>query len=159
MKKNFWLIACCITALDQMAKACIREMPLGVILYEIPGVFALTHSVNTGAAFSLFSRKTPLLTVVSAALLVFIYRYACRNMHLTTSAWFALACLMGGGAGNLIDRAFFSGVTDYIELQFMSFPIFNLADIAITGSIGVLLLLLLTNTLEKTSEEGHGSDH
>ena len=159
MKKNLWIIVCFITALDQATKACIRKMPLGVVFFELPGVFALTNSVNTGAAFSLFSKKTLLLAVVSAALLVFIYQYVCRNMNLTGIAWSALACLLGGGVGNLIDRVFFTGVTDFIELRFMSFPIFNLADIAITGSVAVLLLLLLTNTLEKTSEEEHGSDH
>ena len=144
MKKYFWIITCCVAALDQAIKAGIRKMPVHTVFYEIPGVFALTHSVNTGAAFSLFSGRPILLAVVSAV---------------TGAAWMSFACLLGGGIGNLFDRVFFSGVTDYIVLQFVDFPIFNLADMAITGSVGVLLLLLLTNTLEKDSEGGHESDY
>lgn len=159
MKKYFWIITCCVAALDQAIKAGIRKMPVHTVFYEIPGVFALTHSVNTGAAFSLFSGRPILLAVVSAVLLAMIYRYVCRKMHLTGAAWMSFACLLGGGIGNLFDRVFFSGVTDYIVLQFVDFPIFNLADMAITGSVGVLLLLLLTNTLEKDSEGGHESDY
>ena len=61
--------------------------------------------------------------------------------------------------GNLIDRIAYAGVTDYIRLLLFDFPIFNLADMAITGSIAVLLILLLTGRLEETTGEKDGSDH
>ena len=85
--------------------------------------------------------------------------YAVRNLHLTKPAWMAVACLAGGGIGNLLDRLLYSGVTDYIRLQFIDFPVFNLADIAITGSVSVLLILLASDTLEIPTEDEHGSDH
>ena len=67
--------------------------------------------------------------------------------------------MIGGGVGNLIDRIAYAGVTDYIRLLLFDFPIFNLADMAITGSIAVLLILLLTGRLEETTGEKDGSDH
>ena len=148
-----------IIVLDQAIKSLIRLTPVGTTLFEVPGVLSLTHSINTGAAFSLFSGRPMLLALLSIALLAAIFFYASKNLRLTKPACVALACMLGGGIGNQIDRIRLSGVTDYIRLLFIDFPIFNLADIAITLSIAMLLFLLLTDALEETTEEKHGSDH
>ena len=68
-----------------------------------------------------------------------------------------LACLflIGGGLGNLVDRILFGGVTDYIRLLFVRFPIFNFADVMITCSVFVLILLMMTNRLEESAGEKH----
>ena len=76
-------------------------------------------------------------------------------MRLTKAASLACMTLIGGGVGNLIDRILFGGVTDYIHLLFLDFPIFNLADIAITCSVFVLILLLMTNRLEESVGAPH----
>ena len=80
-------------------------------------------------------------------------------MRLTRTAQTAICCMIGGGVGNLIDRIVYAGVTDYIRLLLFDFPVFNLADIAITGSGVVLLILILMGKLEQTTGEEHGSDH
>ncbi|MBQ8618649.1 MAG: signal peptidase II [Clostridia bacterium] len=142
-----------VAAADQLIKAGIREIPLGRVFFEIPGLVSLTHCVNTGAAFSVLSGHPLVLAAFSLALLAVVWGYAASRMHLTKRAWIALSCLIGGGVGNLLDRLLRAGVTDYIHLQFIDFPVFNLADMAITGSIAMLLILLVTDTLENTSEE------
>ena len=148
-----------VAAADQAIKAVIRRQAQGRTLFEIPGVVAITPSFNTGAAFSLFSGNAVLLAAVSSALLLALCIYAGRNMRLTRAAQAALCVMIGGGVGNLIDRIVYGGVTDYIRLLLFDFPVFNLADIAITGSIAVLLILLLTGRLEYTTGEEQGSDH
>ena len=157
MKRFVWL-AIVLAALDQAIKAYVRTIPYGYTFFEVPGLVSLTHCVNTGAAFSILSGKTQFLVLVSVLLLGVIGVYVLRKMRLTKPACAALACVIGGGVGNLLDRAFLGGVTDYIRLLFIDFPVFNLADIAITGAVGVLMILLITDKLEEASEEKHGSD-
>ena len=98
-----------------------------------------------------------MLALASIALLTGMLIYIHRPLHLSDTAWAAMQCLIGGGIGNLLDRVIFSGVTDYIRLRFMDFPVFNLADVAITGAIMVLIALLFTDTLEEHVEDKHGS--
>ena len=159
MMKRLICIGVPVIAADQAIKAVIRRQTPEQMIFEIPGVVAITPSFNTGAAFSLLSGSAVLLAAISAALLLALVIYASRNMRLTQAAQAALCCLVGGGVGNLIDRIAYAGVTDYIRLLLFDFPVFNLADMAITGSIAVLLILLLTGRLEETTGEKDGSDH
>lgn len=158
MKKTIWLPALIVLA-DQGIKAVVRSYPEGRLLFRLPGVLEITHAVNTGAAFSLLSGKTTLLAVLSAVLLIGVLLFVNRTMCLTTPAAVAFSCLLGGGAGNLIDRIALGGVTDYIRILMFRFPVFNLADAAITLSIGVLIVLLMIGKLEEPTGEEHGSDH
>ena len=158
MRKYGWFVLA-ISATDQAIKAYVRTRPYGYTFFEVPGMVALTHCFNTGAAFSLLSGRTAFLALISLALLGTICFYACTKMSLTETAYAMLACVLGGGIGNLLDRVCFGGVTDYIRLLFVDFPVFNLADIAITVAIGILMILLITDTLEEASEEKHGSKH
>lgn len=148
-----------VIAADQAIKAVIRRQTPGQMIFEIPGVVAITPSFNTGAAFSLLTGQPMLLAVISAVLLLAFCLYVARRIRLTRAAETALCCLVSGGVGNLIDRIAFAGVTDYTRLLLFDFPVFNLADMAITGSIAVLIILLLTGKLENTAGEEDGSDH
>ena len=64
-----------------------------------------------------------------------------------------LSVLVGAGAGNLLDRILFGGVTDYIRLLWIPFPVFNLADICITVSVAVLSYCIITGRLDRHPEE------
>jgi len=151
--------AAAVAILDQIVKSYIRSMPLGERIAEIPGFVQIIHSMNTGAAFSILSGQTILLAVLSLVLLAGMSVYIFTQMNLTKSAFAAMGCLIGGGLGNLIDRVLFAGVTDYLRLLFFDFPVFNLADIAITVSIAWLMLLLFMGKLEEITGENNGSDH
>ncbi|MGN0990237.1 MAG: signal peptidase II [Candidatus Ventricola sp.] len=159
MIKKMMHISVPVAAADQLIKAYIRCKPQRKTLFEIPGIAAITPSFNTGAAFSLLSGQTVFLAVLSAVLLLVLCVYLNRALHLSRAAQTSLCFLIGGGVGNLIDRIVYGGVTDYIRLLPIDFPIFNLADIAVTGSVAALLMLLFTGRLEKTTGEEHGSNH
>lgn len=155
MIKNV-LIAITVTGIDQLVKCLIRRLPIGFSCPMLPGVVRLRHCTNSGAAFSLLSGQTMLLIVCSLLLMTSIALFVWRMMNLTAAARAACACLIGGGLSNMLDRVCFGGVTDYIELVLFSFPVFNLADIAITVSIAVLMMMTLTGKLERPTGEEHG---
>lgn len=155
MKKNAWIAAAIVCA-DQLLKSVIRRCPLGFSYGFLPGFMRITHCTNSGAAFNLLSGQTVLLVICSLLLMAGILVFVCRIMNLTDAAQKAIAALIGGGISNLLDRICFGGVTDYLELLLFEFPVFNTADIAITLSIALLLIMALTGRLEITSGEEHG---
>ena len=138
-----------VVALDQWSKLYIRSH---FELYHtrplIPHWLDLTYTLNPGAAFSLFATMSPdfrhfffvgLSIVAAIVLIVLMFRRAT-----TTSYAIAFALILGGTIGNLIDRMARGLVIDFIWFHHASFsyPVFNLADSAIT--VGVALILILT---------------
>ena len=146
----FFLTALLIVASDQLSKVWIRSnLALGQSLPEA-GFFRLTHVQNTGAAFGLFHGQSFILTIVAlvgvAALLVcalFIYRqFPLLDNKLGKSA---LGLILGGTAGNLIDRLYFGYVTDFIDIGI--WPAFNIADSAIV--VGVIIFVYSLRSLAR----------
>ena len=150
-----WIIPLVIAAMDQWIKQGVRNLPAGQAFFRLPGLFELVPSTNTGAAFSLFSGNNMMLAILSVALLTSAAIFVQKAIRLTRFASVACLILLGGGIGNLIDRLLFGGVTDYIRILFFNFPVFNLADICITCSVFVLIVLLLTDRLEEHSGENY----
>lgn len=150
------LIAIIVFVMDQLIKCGIRRYPIGVTCCELSGLMRVTHYTNTGAAFSMFSDHTAFLIMISLLLMTGIGLFVWRKMKLTNAARVAFACMIGGGLSNLLDRICFGGVTDYIELEMIAFPVFNLADAAITLSIAAMLILVLMEKVEISTGENHG---
>ena len=130
-------LAVCIGG-DQLLKWWVTaHLDVGQSAPLLPGIVRLTRLHNTGAAWSSFSGKTGLLAAVTivlmAAVVYLVVKKIVRHPLGLTSAMLVL----GGGAGNMIDRLCRGYVVDMFDLEFMSYPIFNLADIFVV--IGVLL--------------------
>jgi signal peptidase II len=127
-----------VVVADQAAKAAIEANLAPGEKVELLGPIGLTLSHNRGVAFGLAGGAgIGLVLVTLAALGVIGYLFA-RNPA-RPWMWVAVGLLAGGALGNLADRVRADAVTDYIDVG--SWPAFNLADIAITA--GVLLLVLL----------------
>jgi signal peptidase II len=129
-------VAVVVVAADQATKALVREhIREGTSDGVFPGV-QLVHVHNRGVAFGLFVNGGVLLVLVGAAavsaLLIFFATHSRRPL-----VWLPTGLLLGGAAGNLIDRLDRGFVTDFIDLP--AWPAFNLADMCIT--LGVLSLL------------------
>lgn len=142
----FYLVALAVFVLDQATKAWLRSaLALGDSVPVLPGVFHILHTRNTGAAFSLFQGATPLLVataIIVIAGLVVAQRRA--GEQLPPLLGFALALPLGGAFGNLADRLRQGYVTDMFDFRLINFPVFNVADSAIT--IGIVLLAWRTLT-------------
>lgn len=128
-----------VLVLDQLTKWAAREFLGQGSVTLIPGVIDLHLVYNEGAAFSL-GVGWAWLFVVFAALLcaVCIWVVARRDVSKVAACLLGLGC--AGGAGNLIDRVSAGHVTDFLMTTFMSFPVFNVADIAITCAFVALFV-------------------
>jgi signal peptidase II len=127
-----------VVAADQAAKAAIEANLVVGEDVDVLGPLGLTLSHNRGVAFGLAGGAgAPLILVTLVALAVVVYLFA-RDPG-RPGMWVATGLVAGGAIGNLIDRVRADAVTDYVDLS--PWPPFNLADVAIT--VGVVLLVLL----------------
>jgi signal peptidase II len=140
------LIAVVVVAFDQLTKAvALARLPSGVSLDIVDGLVSLTLVLNPGLAFGLLGGLPVawrwLVAVLSLGALLVLARVALRVLAEGTWADLgAVGLIFGGAVGNLIDRARFGAVVDFVDLHFRGYhwPAFNAADSAI--SVGVVLL-------------------
>ena len=139
------LFVAVITAVDQLTKwLTVANIPLFSQVEAIPGLFHLTYVQNTGAAFSSFQGMQWLFILVFAAFTVGIFwEFSKKRLPFTTLARWCLVAVYAGGLGNMIDRLRLGYVVDMIALDFMDFPVFNVADCFVTCGC-ILLLVHLT---------------
>ena len=144
-------IAVVIVVLDQVTKAIVRSQ---FELYEgvpvVPGFFNLTRVHNTGAAFGMlnnmdFPFKTAALAVIAAAALTGLAFFASTLPAVQWLSRLGIALIIGGAAGNLIDRISLGYVTDFVDLYWQGwhFWAFNVADAAITVGVALMVLEML----------------
>ncbi len=129
--------------LDQLVKYLtdVYLMPLGTTVPLWEGVFHLTSTHNTGAAFGMLSSGTWLLIIVSSvASLAIIWLLIKHKKHMHALMRVSLSLILAGALGNLIDRVVLGYVRDMLEFAFVNFAIFNVADTAV--SIGAALLAI-----------------
>ena len=142
------LLAAVIVAADQYTKyLTVANIPLGGYVPALPGIFCLTYTQNTGAAWSSFQGMMWLFALIFGAFAAFIlWEFPKKRMAFTTFERFCIVAVFGGGLGNMIDRLRLGYVVDMINLEFMNFPVFNVADCFITcGCIGLMVSLVLFN--------------
>lgn len=144
-------------ALDQLTKyLTIQNIPLGGYMEAIPGLFHLTYIRNTGAAFGMLEGgRTLFLIITVLALAAAVQSVRKKWIDHPLGLW-AVALICGGAVGNLIDRFLYGSVVDMIELDFMNFAIFNVADCFI--SIGAVLLIIWALFFDRKKEKKEPSD-
>ena len=145
--KNIWspILIIAIIALDQITKHFARSY-----LYPdkarnfISGFVEFRYAENTGMAFSMFSGArwifVAITVVVSIACIFYMFKKCQKDLWL----YWTLAVLVSGALGNLIDRALYGYVVDFINPVFVDFAIFNIADCAVTlGAISLIAYLVV----------------
>ena len=142
MIRRYGWIALLTLAADQAVKylACRLQATFPLI----PGVLAFTYAENTGMAFSLLSGRSWLLGLVSAAVIV-LGLLALRRYRLGPLPSVAAMLMLGGAAGNMIDRLLLGYVVDMFEVLLFRFAIFNVADAALTVGCVLMAASLLFN--------------
>ena len=142
------IFAAGVVALDQYTKyLTVANIDLGGAVPAIPGLFDFTYVQNTGAAWSSFQGQIWLFALIFAAFAAFlIWEFITGKMGFKTFERWCLVAVFAGGLGNMIDRLRLGFVVDMIRLQFMDFPVFNVADCFICcGCIALLAHLLFFN--------------
>jgi signal peptidase II len=145
------ILAVIVVGLDRWSK---RMVAARIGLYQhiqiIPGFFRLTHTENTGAAFSLFADspahwKNGLLIGFSVVAMVIVVFLLWKQQQALTTTGIALSLILGGAAGNLWDRVMNGRVIDFLLVYFRHYqwPVFNLADSSIVIGASLLVLEIL----------------
>lgn len=140
-----------IVLLDQLTKALVRSLvPLSSSVEVVPGFMNFTHVRNTGAAFGFlnaadFPFKTVAIAVVALAAIVWVGISAAGLPRHHWVARFGLAFIMGGAAGNLLDRVLVGSVVDFVDVYWRTYHFwaFNVADSAITVGVAIMILDML----------------
>jgi len=145
------LLPVAIVVLDQLTKFVVNQrLPLHSSVTVIPGLIDFTHVRNSGAAFGIlnaveFPFKTVIIAVIASAALIGVGMYAASLAHHQLIARIGLALIIGGAAGNLIDRIAAGSVVDFVDVYWRTwhFWAFNVADSAITIGVAIMILDML----------------
>ena len=149
------IFAAVIVAADQLTKALtVAKLPLYGSAQAIPGLFKFTYVQNTGAAWSSFEGQMWLFALVFALFAGFlVWEFITKKMGFKPLERWCLVAVFAGGLGNMIDRLRLGYVVDMIHLEFMDFPVFNVADCFICCGCILLIVHLLFFNKEFWKEE------
>ena len=154
-----FLLALLVILLDRWSKHVVATR---IAMYRhiqiIPGFFSLTHTENTGAAFSLFADspshwKTAMLIGFSIVAMIVVSTLLWKQSRALTMTGIAFSLILGGAVGNLWDRVARGRVVDFLDLYYHGhhWPIFNLADSAIVVGASLLVLEIVFGHPKSTS--------
>ena len=146
-----FVLALVVVLLDRWTKRAVAaRIPMYSHIQIIPGFFRLTHTENTGAAFSRFADspshwKTALLIAFSLVAMVIVSALLWKQARALTTTGVALSLILGGALGNLWDRAASGRVVDFLLFYISQYqwPVFNLADSAIVVGAALLVFEIL----------------
>jgi len=141
-----------VVVLDQATKHLIRSfLPRVGAVSVIPGLFDLRYVRNTGAAWGIFEGFNQWLVLLSVAMLVFILGWRRHFLPDALVPRIAAGLMIGGIAGNLVDRVRLNYVVDFLDFYWRThhFPTFNVADSAICTGVGLYLLFQLRGNSPK----------
>jgi signal peptidase II len=151
LRLKAYSIALVVLGLDRLTKWLIEARLSWEDTYRvIPGFFDIVRSENRGVAFGIFNDstsewRTVILVLLSLAAVVAVGILLWRPDRLDRTSRWGFALILGGAAGNVVDRIFWGRVTDFLLLYFHQYqwPTFNIADTAIVVGSGLLALSLL----------------
>ncbi|MDH6364064.1 signal peptidase II [Enterococcus sp. PF1-24] len=147
----YLLLSALIVVGDQLVKWwTVSNLALGESQSFIPKVLSLTYVRNTGSAWSMFEGQMWFFYIITIVIVPVAVYFLVKNLH--NSKWLTLgiSLALGGALGNFIDRLRLGYVVDMFATDFISFPVFNVADCALVVGMGMIFIyLLLEDRLER----------
>ena len=149
------LSAILIIAFDQITKILtVKNLRFGEVKEIIPNILSFTYVKNEGAAFGILQGARIFFIVLTIIVLIGAIYYIVKMRPTSRLEKWALALIAGGAVGNFIDRAHFGFVRDFIMVEFIDFPVFNIADCFVCIGAGLYILYALLDMLKgKNSNE------
>jgi signal peptidase II len=142
-------LALSIFLADQALKRLVEgSMWLGESIPVIPNILHLTYAKNAGGAFGILGSQSGVLLLGSAVAIAFVLWTLLQGPP-SRATVFGCGLILGGAAGNLLDRLTVGQVTDYVDLRV--WPVFNAADAAIVVGVAILLLAALRSKADRRS--------
>lgn len=146
------VITIVIILLDQLTKILMINKQLTII----PNLLEFTYTENTGVAFGIANSKIFLIILLSILILGIIVKFI-KETQTDKNILLSLYFIIAGGISNLIDRIFRGYVIDFIDINILNFPNFNIADICITLGVFVLIFII-AKSLFKNEKTGDGKN-
>jgi len=151
---RYYGLAIIVILFDQWSKyLVVKHMELYESIPLIDGFFYLTSHRNKGAAWGILQDQMIFFYIITAIVVIAIVYY--MQIHAKGHPLFAtgLALVLGGAIGNFVDRLFKQEVVDFLDVMIVTydFPIFNIADSALT--IGVIVILIVTLLEERNNRK------
>ena len=144
MKLIYLLISGIIVVLDQILKGYIASnYHLGEVHQVIPGILSFNYLQNNGAAWNVLPGQMIIFYIISVVAIGVCLYFLFSRKYSNKLFDIGLAIVLGGIIGNFIDRLHLKYVIDMLQLDFVNFNIFNLADSAITVGVIIIFIYLL----------------
>ena len=146
-----------IVLVDQLTKwLVIANLEVGESINLIPGIFRFTYVQNEGAAFGMLSDHRWVFMIISSVAIVGMFLYLWKLRPDSRWASCAIAMIIGGGIGNMIDRIYWNYVIDFID--FCAFPsvwmwVFNVADACVCVGAGILAVWCVISMIQEAKAE------
>jgi signal peptidase II len=158
-RATHFLLALFVVLLDRWTKRLVAaHIAMYTHIQVIPGFFRITHTENTGAAFSLFADspshwKTAMLISFSVVAMIVVSVLLWKQSRALAMTGIALSLILGGAVGNLWDRVASGRVVDFLLFYVKSYqwPVFNLADSAIVVGASLLVLEIISGQPKPTA--------
>jgi signal peptidase II len=158
-RSTHFLLAVFVVLIDRWTKRLVAaHIGMYTHIQVIPGFFRITHTENTGAAFSLFADspshwKTAMLISFSVLAMIVVSVLLWKQSRALTMTGIALSLILGGAVGNLWDRVASGRVVDFLLFYVKTYqwPVFNLADSAIVIGASLLVLEIIFGQPKTTS--------
>jgi len=150
--RGAWVVVPAILA-DRITKIwALMETPRFTV---VPGVFGVRFARNTGAAFSMLSSAPWLVSALSVALIIAVMAVLVTDRKMDKWTRLGLWLVVAGGLGNVYDRLAYGFVVDMIEVLFVDFAIFNVADICVCcGAFLAAAAMIFSDMKQKKTTEG-----
>ncbi|HFI0451400.1 TPA: signal peptidase II [Streptococcus suis] len=150
-KFGFPIVAAVLIVLDQLVKAwTVANVELDTVTEFIPGLMSLAYLRNYGAAWSILQNQQWFFTIMTIVAVTGLVWYYIKQIKGNIWTLFSLSLMIAGALGNFIDRIRLGYVVDMFHLDFISFPVFNVADICLSVGVGILFICIM-------KEENNGS--
>ncbi len=139
-----FLAAALVFIADRLTKyVIVNSLSAAESIRVIPGIFHVTLVLNNGAAFGIFRNMGVAFILMTFVAVVLILLYVLRSKAMSAPLAAAFGLILGGALGNLVDRIKFGYVIDFLD--FRVWPVFNIADSAITIGAAILVLNIFLN--------------
>ena len=154
-----YILCALILVIDRLTKIWAVEVLNGKGFVDfIKGFLSLIYVENTGVAFGMLSDKLYVMLPITVAVIgicIFIYL---KNKDESKLFDYAMLLIVTGAIGNVMDKLTRGFVVDFLNFEFMDFPVFNVADISVCTGAGLLIIYILLCPDKKKEAEGKADD-
>ncbi|WP_034550140.1 signal peptidase II [Carnobacterium funditum] len=152
----YYALALLIIGIDQLTKyLTVANINLHEVVEVFPNILSWMYLQNTGAAWSILEGQMWFFYSVTFVVVVVVIYYLQKYGHQSGLLSLSLSFILAGSIGNVIDRIRLGYVVDMIRLEFIDFPIFNVADMALSIGVALMILYVFLDEQEKKRDLNH----